>query len=182
MFVWFVAGSAAVVWTVFRSPAVDYRVVALGSVLALVEVPFGVGPFQTLALSVVALTAVMAATVGRRLQRRRWLGLPIGMFLHLLLGASWANGTTFWWPLGGWGFGDHRAPVVAHGIWSVVLELAGVLIAVWLWTEWGLDDPARRRRLWATGQLDRAFVRTRAPLADGDSDEVAGDGPAGRAG
>lgn len=121
MFVWFVAGSAAVVWTVFRSPAVDYRVVALGSVLALVEVPFGVGPFQTLALSVVALTAVMAATVGRRLQRRRWLGLPIGMFLHLLLGASWANGTTFWWPLGGWGFGDHRAPVVAHGIWSVVL-------------------------------------------------------------
>lgn len=178
MFVWFVAGSAAIVWTVFRSPAVDYRMVALGSVLALVEVPFGVGPFQTLALSVVALAAVMGATVGRRLQRRRWLGVPIGMFLHLVLAGSWANPSAFWWPLGGWSFGGHRAPVVAHGIWSVVLELAGVMIAMWLWSEWGLDDPERRRRLWSVGQLDRAFVRTRAPLADGDDRDDGGEGTA----
>ena len=33
--------------------------------------PFGVGPFQTLTLSVVALGVVMLATIGRRLARRR---------------------------------------------------------------------------------------------------------------
>lgn len=59
VFIWFMAGSVAIVWTVFRSPAVDYRTVALGSLLALVEVPFGIGPLQSLAASVAALVVVM---------------------------------------------------------------------------------------------------------------------------
>lgn len=159
MFVWFVTASVAIVWTVFRSPAVDYRTVALGSVLALVEVPFGVGPFQTLALSVVALGVVMLTTIGRRLTRRRWLGIPIGMFLHLVLDASWANQKVFWWPLSGWGFGRSTAPVVDRGIWSVLLELAGVMIGIWLWGQFGLDDPGRRALMVRTGTLDRTFVR-----------------------
>ncbi|MFN8053640.1 MAG: hypothetical protein U0Q22_19555 [Acidimicrobiales bacterium] len=163
---WFIAGSVAIVWTVFRSPAVDYRVVALGSVLALVEVPFGVGPFQTLTLSVVALGVVMLATIGRRLARRRWLGIPIGMFLHLVLDASWSRQSVFWWPFTGLRFPDASAPVVDRGIWSVLLELVGVMIAVWLWSEFGLDDPERRRLLLRTGQLDRAHMRTRGPDAD----------------
>jgi len=161
MFVWFAAGSVAIVWTIFRSPAVDYRVVALGSLLALVEVPFGVGPFQTLMLSVVALAVTMLITIGRRLRRRRWLGIPIGMFLHLVLDASWSNQSVFWWPFTGWRFPDRSAPIVARGVWSLLLELAGVMIAVWLWSEFGLDDADRRRRMWRTGQLDRALMRRR---------------------
>lgn len=159
MLIWFAAGSVAIVWTIFRSPAVDYRVVALGSVLALVELPFGVGPFQTLLLSVAALTVTMLATIGQRLRRRRWLGIPIGMFLHLVLDASWSNQSVFWWPLTGWSFPDDRAPVLARGIWSLLLELVGCMIALWLWGEFGLDDPDRRRRLARTGQLDRDLVR-----------------------
>lgn len=168
MLIWFAAGSVAIVWTIFRSPAVDYRVVALGSVLALVELPFGVGPFQTLALSVVALGVTMAATVGRRLARRRWLGIPIGMFLHLVLDASWSNQSVFWWPFGGWSFPDDPAPVLDRGIWSVLLELAGCMIALWLWGEFGLDDADRRRRLVRTGQLDRDLMRRRG-AADVDA-------------
>lgn len=167
MFIWFIAGSVAIVWTVFRSPAVDYRVVALGSVLALVEVPFGVGPLQTLTLSVVMLVVVMGLTVNQRLRRRRWLGLPIGMFLHLVLNGSWADQTTFWWPLTGLGLGGATAPVISRGVWSVLLELVGVMIAVWLWGEFGLDDADRRRRMWRSGQLDRSFVHTRLP-AEGE--------------
>ena len=129
------------------------------TVLALVEVPVGVGPFQTLALSVVVLAVVMLLTIGRRLTRRRWLGVPIGMFLHLVLDASWANQQVFWWPLSGWSFGDSRAPVVERGIWSVLLELAGIMICVWLWGQFGLDDPARRSLLVRTGTLDRTFVK-----------------------
>lgn len=171
MLIWFAAGSVAIVWTIFRSPAVDYRVVALGSLLGLVEVPFGVGPFQTLALSVIALAAVMATTIGRRLTRRRWLGIPIGMFLHLVLDASWSDQSVFWWPFTGWSFPDVSAPVVARGIWSLLLELVGIGIALWLWSEFGLDDADRRRRLVRTGQLDRDLMRRRG------ADETADDGP-----
>ena len=34
MFLWFVGLSVLIVWSVFRSPAADYRLVALGAVLA----------------------------------------------------------------------------------------------------------------------------------------------------
>ncbi len=166
MLIWFAAGSVAIVWVIFRSPAVDYRVVALGSVLALVEVPIGVGPFQTLMLSVVALALTMGLTIGQRLRRRRWLGIPIGMFLHLVLDASWSDQSVFWWPLGGWTFPDVSAPVVQRGIWSLLLELVGCMVALWLWGEFGLDDPERRGRLWRTGQLDRTLMRRRGVPED----------------
>lgn len=166
MLIWFAAGSVAIVWVIFRSPAVDYRVVALGSVLALVEVPFGVGPFQTLMLSVVALALTMGLTIGQRLRRRRWLGIPIGMFLHLVLDASWSDQSVFWWPFGGWGFPDVSAPVVHRGIWSLLLELVGCMVALWLWGEFGLDDPERRQRMWRTGQLDRTLMRRRGVPED----------------
>ncbi len=166
MLIWFAAGSVAIVWVIFRSPAVDYRVVALGSVLALVEVPIGVGPFQTLMLSVVALALTMGLTVGQRLRRRRWLGIPIGMFLHLVLDASWSDQSVFWWPFGGWTFPDVSAPVVQRGIWSLLLELVGCMVALWLWGEFGLDDPERRQRMWRTGQLDRTLMRRRGVPED----------------
>ncbi|MBX7068453.1 MAG: hypothetical protein K1X38_03625 [Microthrixaceae bacterium] len=170
MLIWFAAGSVAIVWTIFRSPAVDYRVVAVGSVLALVEVPFGVGPFQTLAFSVVALAVTMGVTVGRRLQRRRWLGVPIGMFLHLVLDGSWANQEVFWWPFTGWRFADLRSPVLDRGVWSLLMELGGVMVALWLWAEFGLDDPERRRRLLRTGQLDRDLMRQKGAAAMGEEE------------
>lgn len=166
MFFWFAATSVAIVWVIFRSPAVDYRMVALGSLLALVEVPFGMGPLQTLAVSVLALAVVMGITVGKRLRRRQLLGIPIGMFLHLVLDGAWSNAEVFWWPLGGFGFADVTAPVIDRGIWSVMLELAGILVALWLWSEFGLDDAERRRRLWTTGQLDRAYMRARGAELD----------------
>lgn len=166
MLFWFAATSVAIVWVVFRSPAVDYRMVALGSLIALVETPFGMGPLQSLTGSVVAMIVVMALTVGRRLVRRRYLGIPIGMFLHLVLGGAWTNANAFWWPFAGWSFGDDRSPIVAWGIWSFMLELIGIMVALWLWNEFGLDDPDRRRRFWSTGQLDRAFLRERGALID----------------
>src|SRR5690606_15569880 len=38
---WFVGPSILAVWAVFGSPAADYRLVALGSLVPLLEVPFG---------------------------------------------------------------------------------------------------------------------------------------------
>lgn len=157
MLVWFAAGSVAIVWSVFRSPAVDYRMVAAGSLVGLVSLPFGVTPLDSLTASVVALVAVMALTVGRRLRRRRWLGVPIGMFLHLVLDGAWSDAGVFWWPLGGLTL-DRRSFVVSRGIWSVVLELAGIVVAFLLYERFGLEERSRRRAFLRTGQLDRSFV------------------------
>jgi hypothetical protein len=158
MFVWFAAGSAVIVWAVFQSPAIDYRMVALGAVLPLVEAPFGAGFLETLLAPVAALALVMGATVGRRLVRRRLLGIPIGMFLHLVLVGAWTDTRVFWWPLGGGSLYSTSAPVVAHGGWSVVLEVVGIALAVWAYRRFGLDDRGRRGRFLRTGHLDRAFV------------------------
>jgi len=161
--IWFAAGAVAIVWGVFQSPSIDFRMVMLGAVLPLVETPWQDGPLHTLAAPTLVLVGVMAATVGRRLVRRRWLGVPIGMFLHLVLDGSWTRSELFWWPFSGWRFPGNTSLVLARGWWSVVLDVAGVAIAAWLWERFGLSDPERRRRFLRTGQLDRQFVSEPRP-------------------
>jgi hypothetical protein len=156
--VWFAAGSVAIVWAVFQSPAIDYRMVMLGSVLGVAETPFGPGPFHTLALPTFVLVVIMLATRGRRLLRRQLLGLPIGMYLFVVLDGGWTRADVFWWPVSGLTFPDVSAPIVARGWFSIVLELIGIGLAAWLWQRFGLSDPERRHRFATTGQLDRNFV------------------------
>lgn len=99
MFFWFIGLAFALVLIVFSSPALDYRLVMFGAVLPVAEGLIG-GPWvlHTLLAPVVVMTIVMLATQGRRLVRRQWLGLPIGLFMHLVLDGSWANAEVFWWP------------------------------------------------------------------------------------
>lgn len=99
MFFWFLGLSFAAVLVVFSSPAIDYRLVMLGSVAPVFEGLIG-GPWvlHTLLAPVVVMAAVMAFTQKRRLVRRQWLGLPIGLFMHLVLDGSWADAEVFWWP------------------------------------------------------------------------------------
>ena len=80
MILWFVGPSILIVWAVFRSPSADYRLVALGSVVPLAELPIG-EPRLLHALSGAgaALALVMLAARGRRVLQRRWLAVPIGM-------------------------------------------------------------------------------------------------------
>lgn len=156
MLVWYAAGAVAIVWAVFQSPAVDYRMVALGAVLGVVDRPLGTGLLHTLAAPVLALGVVMAATVGRRLVRRRWLGVPIGMFLFVVLSGAWTDTEVFWWPVGGLALPE--APEVPAWPLALVLEVVGVGIAVWLYRRFGLDDPDRRDRFVRTGQLDRGYM------------------------
>lgn len=158
MLIWFAVMSVVITWVVFQSPAIDYRMVALGAVLPVVEVPFGAGFLHTLLAPTLVLAAVMLATRNRRLVRRRWLGLPIGMYLHLVLDLAWTRTDTFWWPVLSREFSAGPAPEVARGVWSVVLELVAVAVGVWAYRRFGLDDPGRRERFLRTGQLDRTFL------------------------
>lgn len=155
MVIWFAATSVVLVAVVFRSPAIDYRTVVVGSLLPLVEGLLG-GPrlLHSVVGAVAVLGLVMAATTGRRLLRRRLLGIPIGMMCHLVLDGSFTRTASFWWPLSGVDFSTGQIPEVAHLGASLVLELVGVAVAVWAWRLFRLDDPEVRSRFLADGRLD----------------------------
>lgn len=160
MILWFAGVSVVVVWQVFRSPALDYRLVMLGAVLPVGEIVFG-GPrlAHTLLFAVVVLTVVMLATQKRRLVRRRLIGLPIGLLMHLVLDGVWAVAEVFWWPAFGFGFGNSGLPELDRppGL-IVVFELVGAAALVWCYRAFGLADPGRRQRFLHTGQLPRELA------------------------
>lgn len=163
MLIWFAAAAVVVTFVVFRTPTIDYRLVALGAVIPVAETPFGAGPLHALVAPTLVLAVIMLATRGRRLVRRQWLGLPIGMYLHHVLDAAFNVPETFWWPFLGWSFRAEGAPEFSRGWWSVVLEVIGVVLAAWAYRRFGLDDRVRRDRFLRTGQLDRALVGHEAP-------------------
>lgn len=158
MLIWFAAGAVVITFVVFRSPALDYRLVALGAVLPVLEAPFGIGPLHALVTPTVVLLVVMLVTRNRRLVRRRWLGLPIGMYLHLVLDAGFSAPESFWWPFLGLEFPEGNIAEVSRGWWSLLLEVVGIAMAVWAYRRFGLDDSTRRSQFLRTGQLDRTFV------------------------
>ena len=125
MVLWFVGPSVLIVWAVFSSPAADYRFVALGSLVPLLELPVGEPrALHSLTGAAVVLVAVMLGARGRRLVQRRLLGIPIGMLLHLVLDGAWTDTHAFWWPFAGAGWSGSRLPELGRGGWSIVLELA----------------------------------------------------------
>lgn len=157
MILWFAGVSFVFVWWVFRSPALDYRLVILGSVLPAGEVVFG-GPrvLHTLLAPVALLTVIMVATQRRRLLRRRWIGLPIGMLMHLVLDGVWARPKVFWWPFLGTSFGSGGLPELSHGLaLTLLLELIGLGCLVWAWRAFDFSDRATRDRFLRTGRLNR---------------------------
>ena len=157
MFLWFAGVSFAFVWVVFRSPALDYRLIMLGSVLPLGEIVLG-GPrlLHTLAFTVALLAVVMLATRGRRLVRRRWISLPIGVMMHLVLDGVWAQTAVFWWPFFGAAFGPESLPELDHGVVvPLVLEALGAAALAWCWFTFDLADPDHRRTFVQTGHLPR---------------------------
>lgn len=154
MVLWFVGTAIATVRFVFQDPRFDYRLLVVGSVLPLADAAFGgFLVLHTLAFSLVLLAVVMVATIGRRPIRRLLLGLPIGTLLHLVFDGAWTDTNLFWWPLGGADFAGATLPEVGRGWWDVALELAGLVILVWVWRSSGLSRPAARHRFWRTGVL-----------------------------
>jgi hypothetical protein len=163
MFFWFAAMSFLAVLFVFNSPAIDYRWVMLGSVLPVFEAVFG-GPYllHTLLGSVAMFAAVVIVTRGRRLAARRLVGLPIGSFLHLVLDGTWSRSSLFWWPfLGTDALGKGRVPEFDHLGLSIVLELLGIGVMVWIVRRFELTRPERRREFLRSGRVGRDLLQGR---------------------
>lgn len=155
MILWFAGLSVLGVITVFQSPGVDHRLVIAGSVLPVTEGLLG-HPWvlHTLVGAAAALGITVLATRGKRLLRRRLLGLSVGLFAHLVLDGSWTRSRLFWWPLLGRSFGRRQVPELSHGWIVVIFELAGVVALAWCWRHTGLGDAERRRRFLTSGRLD----------------------------
>jgi len=156
MVLWLVFGSIFVVWNVFQSPGLDFRLIAVGALLPLVlDAPLRRMAYaHTLLSAVGVLVLAMAFTAGRghRLRRRRALSLAIGWFTSLVLSGAWTHKDVFWWPASGASI-PHAALLAP---WPVLLieELLGVAAAWWTWTRFGLADPARRTAFRRTGRLE----------------------------
>lgn len=153
MILWHAGLALVIVWNVFRDPAIDHRLVVAGALLPdVVDLAAGrpaIG--HTLAASAVALAAVMLSTRGRRRARRRLLALPIGMFLHLVLGGVWARPKVLWWPAFGAAFPDGRL-FPPLGL-AVAAEVAGAWAIGWFIWRFGLVDAERRRAFLRSGRL-----------------------------
>jgi hypothetical protein len=157
VFLWFVGPAVLIVWAVFSSPGADYRYVALGAVLPLLELPFGEPRLlHSLTGAVAVLVLVMVGARGRRLVQRRLLGVPIGLLLHLVLDGTWTDDRAFWWPLRGVEWSTSELPELGRGAAGLLLELLGAVTIWWAWRHFDLADPARRRELLTTGRLPPA--------------------------
>jgi hypothetical protein len=139
---------------VFQSHGIDYRLVAVGSLLPLVlDIPFGYRAYgYTLLFAVVLLALAMLGTIGRpRLLRRRLLCLPIGVFAGLVLSGAFSNSELFWWPFLGSSFA-HDA--LLPGTWWVVgEELVGLAVGWLLVGVYDLYLHEPRREFLQTGRL-----------------------------
>ena len=159
MLLWFIGASMAAVALVFRSAAVDFRLVALGSVLPVGEAAAG-RPLilHTLLAPTLVMAGIMLMARRRRLVQRRWLGVAIGLFFHLVLDRTWADTHLFWWPVDGAGFRSRRLPEFSSLPLVVLLELVGLALVVWFVRRFRLAEPERRAHFLTTGQVGRDLL------------------------
>ena len=164
MLFWFAGTSLLGMWFTFRDPVIDHRLIIFGALLPdLIDSLRGKQWIaHTLLFPVGTLFLVMLLTFGRRGLRRRLLALPIGLFWHLVFGASWTNPNIFWWPVAGISFGDSDIPLLGGTAGQIILlELSGALCLLWVFKLFGLSDLQRRKKFVRTGRIDRSITEAR---------------------
>ncbi len=154
MFFWYVGVSVVLVYRVFSSSGLDYRLIAAGALLPLlVDAPLGhMADGHAFILGIGLLALVMVGTIGRpRLLRRQLLCLPIGVLCGLVLSGAFLHDQVFLWPLVGGGFGD--VALFPPLTLLVLSESIGIACLGWMWGRFGLGDAERRSLFLRSGRL-----------------------------
>ena len=171
MIFWHVGGTVFLARWVFRDPEMDLRVLVLGAMLPdLIDKPIGSILFtsyygtgrlyaHTLLFAAVVMTVVMISTRRGSRARKRWMALPIGVLIHLLLDMP-IDAATLWWPVLGLEFPPFAegalVDLVAYLLkspWVLVQEAVGLAYLVALYRRARLGEPEQRRQLLETGTL-----------------------------
>ena len=143
-----------------KPPQLYLLLVLLFAVLFVLVFLGGPWLLHTLAAAVLVLAMVMLGTLGRRSRRQRWLGIPIGMFTHLVMDGTWGHTELFWWPARGFDqLGGSALPEFDRYPGTLGLEVLGLVVCFWGWRQFGLSQPERRRKLWSEGRVE--FSRDR---------------------
>lgn len=176
MLFWHIGGTIAFIRYAFRDPRMDLRLLALGAVLPdLIDTPIGLiwwDQFRNVRLYAHSLLFAVALMVGvllatrRGRPRKRWMPLAVGVLMHLVLDAMWAQPETLWWPFLGWAptvtafatAADYVAGVL--GDWRMwALETVGLTYLIVLAARSGLAHSAARRAFLAGGAVTAPIGR-----------------------
>ena len=160
MFLWFVGFAFIIVVSVFASPLIDYRLVIAGATLPILEMILE-GPWvlHSLAAPVVTMCLIMLLFTGKRLRQRKWLGLPIGMFLYLFLDRAWTKTTLFWWPVSGTQISKSELPTWESPLALALMEIAGLIVIVYSVAKYKLYEKENRELFLRTGHIRRETMK-----------------------
>lgn len=161
MFFWFVTLSVLGVFLVFRDAELDYRLVAVGSILPdfVDGIMFrALGPLHSVTAAVAFLSVVMLATKRGTVNRKRLLAVPIGVFAHLVLDGAWANTKGFWWPLAGWELSGPLPSFDRALVLILIQEVIGIAGGAYLYKRFGLRHQKLRQKFLSTGSIDKRVV------------------------
>jgi len=156
MFLWFFIPSILGIAMIFRSPFLDYRLLALGALLPLVETTAG---FQwllhTLFFGVFVLSSIMFLGKGNRKIQQKLLPLPIGLLTHLVLDGTWTETEIFWWPVTGRDLLGAEVSRLEFSFMPIgmILEIFGIIIAVWGWRKFELNKQVNLKAFMKKGYL-----------------------------
>jgi len=173
---WHTGGTIALIRYTFRDDQMDLRFLALGAVLAdLIDTPVGLIFYQQLQAvrlvghSVIFASAVMVMVLlmtRRGRPRKRWMPVAVGLLVHLLLDAMWADPETLWWPFLGWVFTSAGPVTAADYLVSIIsdwrvwtLEAAGFAYLVYLARRGNLTTANARGAFLSTGVIDAPIER-----------------------
>lgn len=140
---------------IFQSKGIDYRTVAIGSLLPfIVDVFIGHASLgHSFLFSVIVLTAIMLGTISRpRLLRRRLLCISIGMFFALVLSGAFLYEQMWWWPMSHKSSGEELSITPSLTVW-IIRDIIG-LIALYIIVGIGeLYKKEKRKEFFSTGRL-----------------------------
>ena len=140
---------------IFRSPFLDYRLVAIGALLPVLETTLGFKwLLHTLIFSVGVLILVMLLGKGKRRLQRKFLPVPIGLLAHLVLDTTWTEKEIFWWPFtGSENFGNEVSRLEFSFSTGLILEFLAIIIAVWGWKKFDMKNSVNRSAFKSHGHL-----------------------------
>jgi hypothetical protein len=156
MLIYLTCVSALLTYFIFQSRGIDYRAVALGSLLpTIIDTPIGDASFgHSFLFPVALLVVIMLATIGRsRLLRRQLLCIVIGLFFALVLEGTFMFESQWFWPAGG--SNDDSIMTLYPSIgWWIIRDVLGLIAFYILFSIGELYKKEKRDEFFATGRIN----------------------------